>query len=766
LNGFCLSILAAHASQTSNVAAGHTSSFQLFKLALTVLSSTEWSTQKITFGSATPTPLTEAEKSACGAHFYDSEGNLNFFWRLGPFIAEIGQEAKRCLHILDTQSDPYEAVFGQQSSSPCLLWDVTIRTPILGPGSLCPALARRSLPTDFAPTPSDAPQALAIAARMSEVLRRGLGDRCIQCAPRLVFGAPEAESEGVSVLVGCRLDAPMLERTLDRGPSAEAPEAQEFKALWGPEKSELRRFRDGSVLECVVWAKPPAGREAESRMQPSVVTQIVNHLLRRHFKNLGPRCDLVTGPSGFTSNLGEKDRRLWLAFEEFRKHLTHLNSLPLQVKDVHPVDPAFSYMAPSYRTAPLSEDGVSRDIHNVVAEFESSGRWPDDPSAGRKVAAAMLLKIKEELQNDLGLESDVAEGILDVKFPEFVFRVQIFHGKDLRDVAHRVTSFQLAASHRDPPTQEDVDRLRALWWRPRIRGVLHAEVLQRPAMAGAVRLCQRWFGTQLLSGYEEFVEHLVTYLFLHPDPFEAPTSPQVALARLLWLLDSHDWQHEPLLLDLDGKLSANERLQIRSSFERQQGEGLFWVASRFDPHVRLLRCPPMTVGLWLQRRARHCLSLTHQRLLGIGLAPNALGPLTGWESLFTLDSSIFDLILRLDLPKASEGVTKADLAKASAAHNALEDFVQKLTTQLSPICLVFRDLDARAVALKWRPAAFLPQHQHVLMGAVPHTMLRGQDGGVPICVPNVLALTSLVASLGEGLVSEIRVVGSLSGKTL
>merc|ERR1711957_83574 len=102
---------------------------------------------------------------------------------------------------------------------------------------------------------------------------------------------------------------------------------------------------------------------------------------------------------------------------------------------------------------------------------------------------------------------------------------------------------------------------------------------------------------------------------------------------------------------------------------------------------------------------------------------------------------------------------KGDIAKAAATPQAVASLVAKLRAHLSPVALVFHDMDDRVLAVKWRPTAFFPQHQNVLMGAVPHTMIRQEDGGIPVCVPNILYLTSTIASLAEGLLVDVSLVG-------
>ena len=51
-------------------------------------------------------------------------------------------------------------------------------------------------------------------------------------------------------------------------------QAGEFRVFWG-ERSELRRFQDGSINEAVVWT---GGSVGERR---GVVAQIITHLLHR-----------------------------------------------------------------------------------------------------------------------------------------------------------------------------------------------------------------------------------------------------------------------------------------------------------------------------------------------------------------------------------------------------------------------------------------------------------------------------------------------------
>ncbi|CAE7246079.1 Nol6 [Symbiodinium sp. CCMP2592] len=664
VSGFLLSMLAAHAANTAGVAPMQTSSFQLFKLTLSVLATTEWKEQKVTFGVAGAAKLSSAEAQVASAHFYDAEGAVNFLYRVGPVVEELQWEAKRALRAMDSQADPFEMVFGCQAT-PELAWDLCLRLPQLPSTAMCPDLRTEAPAGEISPSfPADMPEALATAEHLRSVLLAGLDDRCVRSALRWVGNLQPRWTErppetGPAVLVGLILAPEHLERMVDRGPSAQDAAATKFRQLWGTEKSELRRFKDGSILECVVWQKPPAERTVETRKEPAVVTQIVQHLLTRHLPSqLAPKTDIISGPTGFVPNLAEKDRRLWAAFETFRTHLCQLSSLPLAVKDIHPVDASFSYMSIQSAIAPPAPSGsdakLRRTLLDTVLEFESSGRWPSEPAPAQKVAAALLLQIREELSTDLGIEADATEGFLDVRYPETVFRLRIFHPHELQEVANKVTGLQAQSS--SLPGETELERLRTLWWRPRLRASLHAHALQKPAMAGAARLFKRWMASQMMSGYDEFCEHLVSAVFLHPAPFDAPSSPHVGFCRALWLLDTFDWQREALIIDIDGKLTEEERLGLRQSFENhldtaQKDASLlrFWVSTRLDPHALLLATPPSTVAGWLRRRAQEALRSFHVRLLGRE---------GSWRQVFELDTTAFDVVLQL-LPALEVGSAPA-----------------------------------------------------------------------------------------------------------
>jgi len=113
------------------------------------------------------------------------------------------------------------------------------------------------------------------------LVTRGLGKRVemLYFKPQTplqwpVNKAPLSRSQS-SVTLGLLLNSDHADTVLDTGPPADSSEAPSFRAFWG-EKSELRRFKDGSILEAVVWS---CDSMAERR---TICGRIIKHLSPFH----------------------------------------------------------------------------------------------------------------------------------------------------------------------------------------------------------------------------------------------------------------------------------------------------------------------------------------------------------------------------------------------------------------------------------------------------------------------------------------------------
>jgi Nrap protein nucleotidyltransferase domain 4/Nrap protein domain 3 len=96
-----------------------------------------------------------------------------------------------------------------------------------------------------------------------------------------------------TVCIGLQLDTSTAMRSVDRGPTADDHDAAAaFRQYWGT-LSELRRFKDGAIVEAVVW----------TGTKHSIIEQIVRHCLSRH---LPLRC---AADSSTTSNKQQQQQQ-------------------------------------------------------------------------------------------------------------------------------------------------------------------------------------------------------------------------------------------------------------------------------------------------------------------------------------------------------------------------------------------------------------------------------------------------------------------------
>ena len=87
--------------------------------------------------------------------------------------------------------------------------------------------------------------------------------------PNPLAGAAEAH-----VVIGLVFNPETFRRAVDTGPAADSPQSASFRNFWGG-RAELRRFADGSILESVVWNRPPAQAHL-------IVEDIAAFTLERH----------------------------------------------------------------------------------------------------------------------------------------------------------------------------------------------------------------------------------------------------------------------------------------------------------------------------------------------------------------------------------------------------------------------------------------------------------------------------------------------------
>lgn len=439
-------------------------------------------------------------------------------------------------------------------------------------------------------------------------LIEGLGDRvklvCLQYSKDLSWPVTlskpfEDDTRNRRVLFGLLLNAEHYGRTVDHGPPAEDKNAATaFREFWG-EKAELRRFKDGSILESLVWGTAESNR--------SILDEIVTHILLRHVgKEAADDIDYMGKafhyllPDFTNSNPLAGYQPIAHAFKIFEKEIRRLKGLPLPIRQVSPVSPELRYTSLDAPTWGYHESRIQpADIH---VQFEGSSRWPDDLAAIQRTKIAFLVKIGELLEESttglvarLGLENDrqkfLNQAFIDIIYPDGPsFRVRIHSEREL------IILQRLRREKFNDQGRAEVGFALSTHKRDFIQTSVHSQAVKTlctrfPHLSPSIRIMKKWRSSHLLSSHlsDELIELLTIRTFVQPYPWQPPVSVMTGFLRTLAFISKWDWQSEPLIVNLSQDMSAKDVEGINMQFKawRNIDPGMnrivLFAASNLDP---------------------------------------------------------------------------------------------------------------------------------------------------------------------------------------
>ena len=428
---------------------------------------------------------------------------------------------------------------------------------------------------------------MLLCRKAYKVLSKGLGDRVQiisffqqSAASWSISSSRPHASASSEVEIRFVLDPVNSGRVVDHGPSAEnKTEATEFRRFWG-EKAELRRFKDGRILETIVWKSGSSDR--------SVLQQIVIYLLEQHVSpRIGKSIRFVGDifsdmlPKGIRggSQVLALFRPVTAAYGDLEKVIRALEGLPLQIRHIAAASAALRYASPQSVTN--SHGRINFIPADVVVQFEGSGRWPDDLVAIQRTKIALLLKMSELLAeagqgftSRLGLENE-KHYILNSAFLDIIdshklaFRLRIQNEREQTLLERRLADKSL-----DPRSRDETVLALAEYKRIFIQAPLHTQAVQSLCtrfllLSPTILLVKRWFNSHLLSPHfsEELIELLVVRTFVQPHPWQPPSSVMTGFLRTLSWLSKWDWRIDPLIVDINGELNFKDIETINIRFE-------------------------------------------------------------------------------------------------------------------------------------------------------------------------------------------------------
>jgi U3 small nucleolar RNA-associated protein 22 len=425
--GFSWSMILVHLLETHAVSPRLTplAMFQAVINFLACSAAVEGAGLEIPLGSPSWSDATQqlkAHSAAFPAVLLDAELGVNVLWRVSSSgWREVREAAQYSLKLLQhSPADAFSHLF-MRFVGPLRRYDafLSLSYSAWEPAS-CPG-AGSHLGDALCDTTMDR----AMADRVTAILSRALSDRVKAIRPML---PQDCRYKGVSqpdivivdgtkwaitddpppaplLIVGLCLNPSSAGRIVDRGPSADdSAAAADFRGFWG-DRSELRRFQDGAIVEAVVW---------DGSSPHHIVERISRCALCRHCP------PLAEGQVGFCGD-GTALESIWVGndvvmtqgaisvFDEFIKKLKGLPGLPLRLNTALPASACLRYtsLLPPFGhpLAGSTQKGMTIttsqiDPIDTVLRFEASSLWPRDLKAVAAVRQAFLLRIREQLEKE------------------------------------------------------------------------------------------------------------------------------------------------------------------------------------------------------------------------------------------------------------------------------------------------------------------------------------------------------------------------------
>ncbi|CAH2049628.1 unnamed protein product, partial [Iphiclides podalirius] len=790
VSGYIISMFVAYLVQIKRIN-NIMSSYQIIRNIWIALKSSEWDTKGVSlFKGSSPAPSLEDFQQNFPVIFVDKSGYYNICWdmRKGTYNAL----RRECGIAIDMLDNPKINSFIPLFMTPVhnlMQFDHIIR--FKNPLKLQESVLSR-IPNASRVNYGVNDLALVVET-LYALLSRGLGDRV-----KLILQLVEADHSwplnvkaknkvDIDLAFGLILNSENVMNIVDRGPPANLPESEEFRAFWG-DKSELRRFQDGSITEACVWA---AETMAERRALPK---QIVDYLMS--FKYGVPSsqvfhvCDQLDGLllcKAAGEQLEERSVQVLRAFDELRRDLRALDQLPLEISAVHGVSSVFSYSEPQPGGAapPLPgarRKGASALLKDVpgarlppytpattaILELGHSGKWPGDLAAFRCLKAAFHVQIAERLTRQLSLPAQPHPGHLDVLKGGRVFRLRLAHPKELVLLQRRNDAGLLRHRH----SEESLDLQRDTMLLPRLRGALHGLQQRRGAFGPAACLLRRWLSAQLVAPphFPAVAAELVTAAAATSSaPLETPAQPLTLFVRALRLIADTDWPREMLVLDLNDDMTREEVAELERRFsEREEPTPYMYIVTAYDgdlPSIWTRTAPTKEVVVRVQTLARATLAYFEGALLK-DFKDNVL-------SAFVPSLAGYDAIIHLE-PHAvvySEEVVGATPTPRPKKTELLEDFLpvvefdpvakylDELRSAFDQFALFFHDpYGGRVIGVLWRPGLGQPMDFQIAnANAVKPVAVDGETR----YVVNKEAILQDFRIMGRGIVRDVTVPQSM-----
>ncbi|KAL8771757.1 MAG: hypothetical protein Q9209_002948 [Squamulea sp. 1 TL-2023] len=738
---------------------GH-SSYQLFKAILQFLSSTDLISTPMLV-QTNNFKLTHSENPI----LFDGSRGLNILYKMSRWSYRLlRDEAQNSLKALkDPLADHFRTFFISKVDERTKRFDYIFRVPV------------KKLDKEASNTNSIS----GLAERLYDKFYYGLGDRATLVYPEVPTTFPWPVGSRVprtnklpNISVGLLLNPEHSRRTVDKGPSVEDKSASAtFRKFWG-EKAELRRFKDGTILESLIWNTSDSKR--------AVIDLIISHVLDRHFSHIEHNSSNVYGDAFdrllpqqmlLQSDMLGPFSAVMSSFGSLSKSIRSMEGLPLQIRQMFAASPELRY---SSLFAPMtSKPDRPRKPVEILIQFEGSTRWPEDLLAVQRTKIAFLLKTAEGIGKDnhvstvrLRLERSKRKlseiSCLDIKTRDgIIFRLRIYHERELSMLEQALNGRLPCSSPREEIALAISEHKRNFIHRPIHTQAVTTLATRYPLLSLTIRLLKKWRDSHLLSSHlmDELLELIAIRTFTCPYPWQPPGSLNSAFLRTLRFIANWDWQSDPLIIDFNSELSKQDIQSIRTRFDAWRkldpymNRVAMFAASNIDREgiTWTDRRPAKIIAARFTKLARAACEVVKEK--GLELKP---------EALFVPTLGEYDFVVYLK--GGDHGVKKSSFKNLQmedeegdpfdAIYNPQQMFVDELQELYGDDIVFFYNESAISViAGLWNPQTG-PRNWKVGLGysTMPLAKKEGEEQQVTI---NKAAVLHDIARLGGDMITKI-----------
>ncbi|XP_044728084.1 nucleolar protein 6 [Chrysoperla carnea] len=624
--------------------------------------------------------------------------------------------------------------------------------------------------------------------QITNVLKKGLSDRLTQLCPKL-NDPPEWDiNESVptideinSIIIGFNLNEEKAFNKIEKGPIANLPEAIEFREFWGKNKTELRRFNDGSIMECIIWDSS----DSNKLTRRDICTKIINYLLESKLFIKSERiqhiCDEFMQLDVQDSQEDDDDLSLRIiqSYDNLVKKLRSLQNLPLDITAAQGASSVFSYtdvnpgatitkILPKHNKFNKINKKMKPETYKSIKPFDVvlnlalSGKWPQDLQALRHLKAAFYLKIAKQLETGHKIKCFVHTKYLDVVHDDWVFRLYLLITKEI-GLMKKIVDTDEAGLVKYRDTEESLQMERQLIHLPKLTSALLGLHSQYVSYSSAARLTKRWLCSQLLdNGHipDVVTDLIIASLYVTPEPYDVPKLPQIAFIRFLQKMVTTDWQTDPFIVNFNNELTSTEINEIHTTFTKtRQTLPPMFIITPYDQgkSIWTREAPTLNILLRLQVLAKQTLEFMNNYVYD-----SSEGSYNNCERLFKASLSGYNVIIKL---KATILKQKSKLASTSVsqmnhfkdntiiATNPIESYLNDLRQFYDEYALFFYNPHGgSSIVVLWKPPAF--KEREFKVSHINGRKLSIQEDTASLIV-NKEAILDDFRILGAGLIESV-----------